>query len=263
MSKPQKIKLVVAYDGIEFAGWQRQKHSAKPTAQGTLESSLSRLLDRPVRVIGASRTDAGVHALAQVAHFEVPSGKDLSNYQLVRGLNGILPEAMVVRGAYLAPENFHALASAEGKTYRYLIHNSSIRNPLRRHRTAWVDRPLDLNVLNRLTLPLLGELDFKSFQTSGTEVLHTVRRIDGAVWRPAGPALVEFSITGNGFLKQMVRNIVGTLLDLHFSGKPPEMMKEILDAKDRRRAGRSAPPQGLYLTKVHYPGDLDNQCRKL
>jgi len=259
-----KIKLLLSYDGSAFAGWQRQNHAPKPTGQGTLEALLSRLFDVQVKVMGASRTDAGVHALGQVAHFRAP--KPLTKYKLLKSLNAMAPDALVCRAAWEAPEDFHALASAHSKTYRYLIHNSPTRSPLRHNHTAWVNRPLDLEFLNRTTAHLVGTHDFKSFQSSGSEVTTTTREILKASWRrPAqgGQNLVEFSITGTGFLKQMVRNIVGTCLDLHQDGEAPEMIKEILNARDRRQALSTAPPQGLYLIKVHYPRDLDIRCRKL
>lgn len=256
-----KVKLLISYDGNDFAGWQKQRESKKPTVQGTLESLLTRIFNEPVKVVGSSRTDAGVHALHQVAHFIAP--KPLANYKLMRALNSMSPDSLVIKGIWEAPEDFHALASAAGKTYRYLIHNHAIRSPLRHHHTAWVSQPLDLDHLNQACSYLIGTHDFKSFQSTGSDVKTTVREITAARWRRTQPTLVEFSISGTGFLKQMVRNIVGTALDLHQAGEPAEMMKEILEARDRRKALRTAPPQGLYLMKVHYPNDLDIKCRKL
>ncbi|MGE0764738.1 MAG: tRNA pseudouridine(38-40) synthase TruA [Bdellovibrionales bacterium] len=256
-----KLKLLLTYDGTGFSGWQKQKQSQKPTVQGTLEQLISRLFDQPVRVIGASRTDAGVHALGQVAHFQAPVG--LEKYNILRSLNAMAPETLAVKAAWQASEDFHALASSTGKTYRYLIHNSPLQSPLRRERTLWVNRPLDLDYLNRATAQILGQHDFKSFQSAGSEVLTTVREVFKAQWTRKSSKTIQFEIQGSGFLKQMVRNIVGTALDLHFSGEPPEMMKEILKAQDRRKALGTAAAQGLYLVRVHYPRDLDIRCRKL
>lgn len=256
-----KVKLLISYDGGAYAGWQKQRESKKPTVQGTLEGLLTRIFSEPVKVVGSSRTDAGVHALNYVAHFKAP--KPLANYKLMRSLNAMAPDSLVIKGIWEAPEDFHALASATGKTYRYLIHNHKIRSPLRHHHTAWISEPLDLEYLNKASHFLTGTHDFKSFQSAGSDVKTTVREIRAAAWRRTHPNLVEFSIQGTGFLKQMVRNIVGTALDLHRAGEPAEMMKEILEAKDRRKALTTAPPQGLYLMKVHYPNDLDIKCRKL
>ncbi len=253
--------MMLTYDGLGFSGWQKQTQSAKPTVQGTLEDSISRLFNQPVRVVGASRTDAGVHALGQIAHFKAPVS--LERYNLLKSLRAMCPPELSVRAIWQAPDDFHALASSNGKTYRYLIHNSPWRHPLRRLHTAWINRPLNIEELNQATGFLLGEHDFKSFQTAGSEVSHTVRTIHHARWRRKNPKTLEFEIEGTGFLKQMVRNIVGTALDLQWAGHPPEMMKEILNARDRRKALSTAEPQGLYLVRVHYPRDLDIRCRKL
>lgn len=256
-----RVKLLLRYDGTDFSGWQKQKQSSLPTVQGTMEKLLSKIFNEPVRVIGASRTDAGVHALGQIAHFIAP--KPLGNYKILRSLNAMAPPALVVRAGWQAPEDFHALASSTGKTYRYRIHNSGLRDPLRRHRMAWVAQPLDIAFLNQAASHLIGTHDFKSFQTAGSDVSTTERTILGAVWRRLSPTVVEFSITGSGFLKQMVRNLVGTMIDLQMGREPHEMMKEILNALDRRKALSTAAPEGLYLVKVHYPESLDIRCRKL
>ncbi len=257
----QKIKLRLAYQGTRFSGWQKQKHQPNPTVQGTLEHLLSRVFNEPVKVVGASRTDAGVHAMAQIAHFVAP--KPMNKYNLYRSLNAMAPADLVIRDVWLAPPDFHSLASSTGKSYRYIIHNSPQKNPFLQNRTTWVGRPLDINKLNQLTEPLLGTHDFKSFQTSGTDLSSTTRTISKALWQRKSPTRVEFSIQGSGFLKQMVRNIVGTQLDLLNMGETPEMMKEILEARDRKKALTTALPDGLYLMKVHYPRELDIKCRKL
>jgi tRNA pseudouridine38-40 synthase len=261
MSLGPKVKLLISYDGGAFAGWQRQRHAPKPTGQGTVEALLSKIFNEEVKVVGASRTDAGVHALGQVAHFRAP--KPIAKYNLMRSLNAMAPEDLVFKGVWEAPEDFHALASSHGKTYRYLIHNHPIRSALRHRHTAWVPQKLDIDFLNQASACLLGTHDFKSFQTAGSDVKTTTREIKSLNWQAHAKGLVEFSITGSGFLKQMVRNIVGTLLDLHQDKETPEMMKEILNARDRGEALGTAAPQGLYLVRVHYPEDLDIRCRKL
>jgi len=255
-----KTKLLLSYDGSDFAGWQRQKDGSV-TIQETIENVLSRLFDDKITITGSGRTDAGVHALGQVAHFLAP--KDPSNFKFQRGLNALLPKTIVARAAWLAPEEFHARMSAERKTYKYLIYNHPIRSPFRRFYSTWIDRPLDLEHLNQSSRQILGEHDFKSFQTAGTELKSTIRTVFSAEWKPVGKSMLEFQITGSGFLKQMVRNIVGTSLDLNFQRRDPEEMRQILLAQDRRKALGTAAPEGLYLVKIVYPDTLDKRCRKL
>jgi tRNA pseudouridine38-40 synthase len=255
-----KVKLLISYDGTDYEGWQRQA-DGKATVQEALEIGLSRIFNQRITVTASGRTDGGVHAEAQVVHFKAP--KDPTQMKLVRALNSVLPEAIAVKKAWLAPEEFHAQKSAVRKTYRYLIHNSPIPDPLRRRYTAWLKKPLNIEKLNEITKPLLGEHDFKSFQTSGTVLKTTVRTIEAAHWRVAGENLVEFRITGTGFLKQMVRNIVGTAIYLEQNDQPPAEMARILAAKDRQIAKNTARPEGLRLESVEYPADLDNKCREI
>ncbi|MCB9027199.1 MAG: tRNA pseudouridine(38-40) synthase TruA [Bdellovibrionaceae bacterium] len=255
-----KIKLLMAYDGSPFGGWQKQKRG-KPTLQGKLEEALSIVFNQSINTMGSGRTDTGVHAMGQVVHFEVE--KFPENLNLVRALNSLTPPEMVIKAAWEAPHDFHAVASAIKKNYRYLILNSELPSAFRHKYSTWVKHALDLQKLNQLTSPLLGEHDFKSFQTTGTEVSSTIRRIYDLQWRAKAGELVEFSITGSGFLKQMVRNIVGTALDLHRKGLNSKHMSEILASRNRTQALGTAPAQGLYLYKVEYPLPLDNKCRKL
>lgn len=257
----QKLKLLLSYDGTDFGGWQRQK-GGRPTIQGTLEQALSRLFDEPIKICGAGRTDAGVHAIGQVAHCWV--SKDPTKYtSLLRALNGLTPSSIAIRGAWLAPQDFHAIASARFKVYKYLIHNASIPTALRARYTWWVQTPLDIKKLNAYSKILVKKQDFKSFQTAGTNPPNTVREVFKAEWKRLSPHLVEFTIVGDGFLKQMVRNIVGTQMYLFQNDRPVSDMAEILAAKDRQKAKATAPPQGLYLCSVHYPHSLDNKCRKI
>ncbi len=262
-----RIKLLISYDGTEFAGWQRQPEDAvsvagRSTVQGTLEAAISKIFNQQVRVVASGRTDAGVHAEAQVVHFDAP--RELGETHLVRALNKLTPNSIAILKAWVAPDEFHSLFSAEGKTYRYVIHNSPIPDAIGARFSAHIEKPLDINRLNGLAEPILGKHDFKSFQTSGTEVKTTVRTISEANWRRLeAPNKIEFRITGTGFLKQMVRNIVGTLIYLHQNEGTPADMKQILEALDRRQAKNTAAPEGLYLHSVYYPHELDNQCREL
>jgi tRNA pseudouridine38-40 synthase len=174
-----------------------------------------------------------------------------------------LPETIVVKNAWQAPDDFHALASAVRKTYIYRIWNHPIRSALWNRRALWVPQDLDLDYLNGLSNEVLGRRDFKSFQTSGTPVKSTVRVIDRCEWRFRHPHLLELRIRGNGFLKQMVRNLVGTLLYLERHRSERTVLADIFDAKDRQAAKATAAAHGLYLYRVEYPPALDNKCRKL
>ncbi|MCB0349841.1 MAG: tRNA pseudouridine(38-40) synthase TruA [Bdellovibrionales bacterium] len=266
------IRMQISYDGTDYAGWQRQGDKSpdpRPTIQATIESALSKVFNTTIKVQASGRTDAGVHALAQNIHFKVPvnlAGAPIKNpldMKLVRSINALTPDSIAVSHAWIAPDDYHSLHSAEKKTYRYVIHNSPTPDPIRHRYSYWFEKPLDINKLNGLTECLIGEHDFKSFQTSGTELKTTVRRILEACWVQVSPELIEFHITGTGFLKQMVRNIVGTTIYLHQNDYGPDEMKRILAACDRQVAKTTAEPQGLFLDKVYYPADLDNRCREL
>lgn len=256
----RKIKLLLSYDGTGFQGWQKQPGLS--TVQGTLEAVLSQIYNEPIKVIGSGRTDAGTHAVAQVAHFDAP--KVIAREErLVRALNGLLPETIVCKGAWLAPDDFHALASAKRKTYVYRVWNSPFRSALWNKRALWIANPLDLYLLNRMSARLVGQKDFKSFQSAGTPVKSTIRKIEKAEWKAVQPHLIEFRITGNGFLKQMVRNIIGTELYLERNGQTAQDFDTIMAAKDRTKAKATAAAHGLYLYRVQYPADLDGKCIKL
>ena len=235
----------------------------------TLEEAVSKVFNTDIRVQASGRTDAGVHALAQNIHFKIPknsAGEPIKNpfdMKLIRSINALTPDSIAVSRAWVAPPNFHALHSAEKKTYRYVIHNSPTPDPIRTRYSYWLEKPLEITKLNGLTECLIGEHDFKSFQTSGTELKTTVRRILEARWDHTDDDLIEFHITGTGFLKQMVRNIVGTAIYLHQNGFGPDEMQKILAARDRQAAKSTAQPEGLFLDKVYYPADLDNECREL
>lgn len=257
----RRIKLLLSYDGTPYLGWQKQPNGN--TVQGEIERVLSKIYDHPITVIASGRTDAGTHAVAQVAHFDAPKIWGRGEHLLQRTLNSLLPNSIVVKGAWLAPENFHAMLSVERKTYTYRIWNHPTRSALWAYRALWVPESLDLELLNSISQPLLGEHDFKSFQSSGTPVPSTIRHIEKAEWRHKSAHLLEFSIQGRGFLKQMVRNIVGTVLYIHQKGGGAKELKRILEACNRQMAKDTAPAHGLYLRKVEYPRKLDNKCRKL
>lgn len=257
-------RILFSYVGTGYYGWQKQPHSS-PTIQEELEKTLSKLFDAKISVVASGRTDAGVHAYGQVAHFNAP--KRFSHFKnLKKSLNSLLPNTIVVRDIFEAPEDFHARASVKEKTYIYKVLRSKNPSPFLHDRALWYPQYLNLDLLNELSKVLIGEHDFASFQSQGTDVATTVRKIFAAKWTQPSENLVEFRITGSGFLKQMVRNIVGTLLDLHDEKdltNHAAKLAEILAAKSRQAAGSTAVAHGLYLHHVVYPKELDNRCRKL
>ncbi|MCM2280387.1 MAG: tRNA pseudouridine(38-40) synthase TruA [Bdellovibrionaceae bacterium] len=253
-----RVRLLISYDGTDYHGWQRQ--SRQRTVQGTLEEALQKFYKKPIKLMGASRTDTGVHAVGQTAHFDAP--RDPFQGDLRFALTGMTPPSIVLKQAWHAPNLFHAIADAQKKTYRYHVLNRRVPSALRCRYSHWIRFPLDVDYLNEASRFLVGKQDFKSFQTSGTKVKSTVREIMSASWERDRDSLI-FTVTGNGFLKQMIRNIVGTLIDLNMNEAQPGRLQEIINARDRRKAGPTAPPQGLYLAQVYYPEELDNGCRKL
>jgi tRNA pseudouridine38-40 synthase len=260
-----RIRLLISYDGTDYCGWQKQKEhkhaSPKPTIQETLETALSKLFNEPIRTMGSGRTDSGVHAMGQVVHFETSQTylpKDFS-----WAMKSLLPVSIAVKKAWTAPEDFHATLSATHKTYKYWVWNSERPTALLARYSNWIRNPLDLEYLNAQAALLVGEKDFKSFQSVGTEVATTVREIYSAQWVRKKNSIIEFQITGSGFLKQMVRNIVGTQIDLCQKGQPIERITQILAERDRRKAGPAAQPQGLFLSRVYYPANLDKRCRQI
>ena len=259
-----RIRLLVSYDGTDYCGWQKQKDHAwgpkLPSVQQTLEQALERIFQHPIDLSASGRTDAGVHAKGQVCHFDTPKAWPRD---LCWALKSQLPVSIAARAAYLVPPTFHSTMSATHKTYQYYIWNSDRPTALLNRYTWWIRRPLDLGRLQALSEILLGEHDFASFQSVGTPVLHTRRQILKIQWRPCSAHRLCFEITGTGFLKQMVRNIVGTLVDFHQKGKDPAQLQKVLAACDRKKAGPTAPAQGLFLKKVYYPKKLDSQSVKI
>ena len=253
-----RMRLNLSYDGTDFSGWQRQSNAALTTVQGTMEAALTKIFAKPIRVLGASRTDAGVHANFQVAHFDAP--KDPGAFDLRYAIQCLTPESLVVKDVMRAPRDFHAIACVTDKVYKYRIVNRRVPSALRNRYTYWVRFPLDLDFLNEAAAHLLGRQDFKSFQSAGTPVLTTVRTLSVARWERIDEDTLEFTVQGDGFLKQMVRNMVGTMVDLNQDGAPASRIREIMATLDRRQAGPTAPPQGLFLTRVNYPKAFEEKC---
>lgn len=243
-------KITLEYDGLAFAGWQRQAGTAGPTVQGVLEEALSRLCDQPVTVHGSGRTDAGVHARGQVASFETASPR--SPEAVVRGGNCLLPPAVAIVEAVEVPAGFHARFSARGKTYEYDFLLSPTRRPLWEGRAWWVGPGLDWDEVAAALPHLLGRQDFAAFQSAGSEVETSVREISRAELSRPGPELVRLAFSGSGFLRHQVRAMAGTLAEIGRGRLMAASLPDIIASRDRGRAGPTAPAHGLCLARVYY-----------
>jgi tRNA pseudouridine38-40 synthase len=248
MGARRNLKLILEYDGSRYHGWQHQKNA--PTIQEALETALARLTGEAIRVMGSGRTDAGVHALRQVANFHTASRLPLSAF--VNGLNSLLPLDIAVLDATEAAKDFHARKSARTKTYAYHLLNRPIRSPLNQPYTWWISQPLDFAAMQTAAAALLGEHNFSAFQASGSSIKSPVRSVTRAEWMPQQPDLLIFTITATGFLRGMVRSLVGTMVEIGRGKRPPSDLAELLHTGERRRAGPTAPPQGLFLVEVVY-----------
>jgi tRNA pseudouridine38-40 synthase len=250
------FKLTLEYDGAGFDGWQVQAGDSR-TLQGTLEAALARVVGAPARVHAASRTDAGVHALGQVANVKLATALDARTLQ--RAVNALLPPDLAVVAAAAAPEDFHARYHARGKLYRYQIWNGGEPSPLRAARAWWVKPALDVAAMHAAAHELLGTHDFRSFQAAGSTVKTTtrsLRRCDVQALPPAaGPPArgeVRIEVEGSGFLRHMVRILTGTLVEVGRGRRPVGSLAATLAARDRRAAGPTAPAHGLHLVRVLY-----------
>jgi tRNA pseudouridine38-40 synthase len=243
------FRLTLEYDGAEFEGWQVQSGPHR-TVQGELRTAITRVTGTPVRTIGASRTDAGVHAEGQVASAAIAT--ELTPEVLQRALNGTLPTDVAVVDARLAPDDFHARYSARAKLYRYWVWNRPTRSPLRAGRYLGVKRSLDVAAMSKAAEAFVGRHDFAALQGAGSEVDCTVRTVAQLQIEADSAGAIAFSVEGDGFLRHMVRNLVGTLLEVGSGRRPIESMTELLAGGDRRRAGPTAPAHGLTLVRVSY-----------
>jgi tRNA pseudouridine38-40 synthase len=242
------VKLVLEYDGSRYVGWQLQPNG--PSIQAEVEAALGTLHKAPRRVTAAGRTDAGVHALGQVVSFA--EDRPLPVVAYVKGMNALLPPDIAVREAALLPEGFDARRSARGKRYRYRILNQPTRAPLSRL-TAWqVFRPLDAEAMRRAAVPLLGRHDFSAFRASDCEARHAVREVRRLEVLGTSPGEIQVVAEATAFLKHMVRNLVGTLVEVGLGAREPVSTAALLASGDRTLAGATAPPQGLCLEEVFY-----------
>ena len=248
---PRTVKLTLAYDGTDFAGWQYQ--TGQRTVQDTLEQTLAKITGKFTRVTASGRTDAGVHALAQVVSFDTDT--TLSNETLWRALNAELPYDVSCSAVEDAPAGFNAQRRARRKRYRYVICEGRVRDVIRRHHAWQVFNKLDVPAMQRAALALVGFHDFVSFQSCGSKRQTTERTIYELTIQQLPPpdnTVIYFEIEANGYLYNMVRNIVGTLAEVGQGRQSENWVAEVMAAKDRRAAGPTAPAQGLFLLWVGY-----------
>jgi len=248
---PLKFKLIIAYDGTAYEGWQVQKTGTG--VQEKVETALAKLFPARPRLHSASRTDTGVHALGMVAHFEVPgAGFKIPVRKLALAINAWLPQDIRVLSASRTTDKFHARFDAAGKQYRYFVWNHPAMNPLLRHSAWHVTRPLDLKAMRTAARLFVGRHDFKSFAVNRNyEMESTVRRVTRCDIKKSG-MLITFVIEGDGFLYKMCRGIVGTIVQVGLGKFSPTEIKRMLAKKDRRVSGMTAPAHGLVLWKVFY-----------
>jgi tRNA pseudouridine38-40 synthase len=241
------FKLVLEYDGTQYAGWQRQLNA--PTIQAAVEEALAAIAQTRLTIIGAGRTDAGVHAFGQVASFRTDRG--LSQREWLRALNAHLPADISALSVEAVPDHFHARYSANGKLYEYHLMNRSERAPLLRERAWMLYKPLDFAAMTEAAACLTGSHDFSSFETAPTDNENPQCRLQQADLRRQGD-LIIFSFYADRFLKQMVRSMVGTLVEVGQGKRTAADMRTVLAARARAAAGRTAPAHGLYLVRVDY-----------
>lgn len=243
----KNIMLTIEYDGTGYHGWQSQKNAL--AIQDVIEGALKKITGEDIRLTGSGRTDAGVHALGQVANFHTSSSIPPEKFSYA--LNSHLPDDIVIKKSAEVSESFHSRYDAKGKKYRYIIFNYEFPSPLMRRREWHIRRPLDREAMKKSLKYLLGKHDFSAFMSSGSSAENTVRTVMAAELKDDGQRII-FEITADGFLYNMVRIIVGTLAKVGTGEMVPDEMQRIIESCDRERAGSTAPAWGLYLVEVYY-----------
>ena len=250
----RRIALVLQYDGTAFNGWQVQNDGR--TVQTELENALKILTGSPVRVVASGRTDSGVHAICQVVHFDTYA--ELPLKRIAIGLNGIMSTDVSVENAYHVKDDFNARFDPVCREYLYTIYNHGLRNPLSRNRAMWEHDPIDVEYMKQAASYLIGEHDFASFcKTSSARDINTVRTIY-SIDIENEEHYIYVTIRGNAFLHNMIRTIVGTILDMYGRGDDPSKMVDILNGRDRRISGENVPAYGLCLNRVEYDPPLSS-----
>ena len=247
-----RVALGLEYDGTAYNGWQRQRTGVG--AQQRVEEALSKVADETIEVTCAGRTDAGVHASAQVVHFDTNSERSPRGWLL--GANSNLPDDISVTWAQPVDESFHARYSALTRSYRYIILNRLERSALHRHRAWWVYEPLDTERMHAASQALLGKHDFTAFRAAGCQASTPVREIASISVARDGDWIV-LDVTANAFLQHMVRNVMGTLVAIGRGDEPDDWAATVLESRDRKKGGMAAPPHGLTLVNVKYPPEFD------
>jgi len=243
-----RFALALEYDGTAYCGWQTQV--GVPSVQSALETAISAVANHPVEVVTAGRTDTGVHATSQVVHFDAPVDRGERGWLL--GINTHLPGDIGTLWIKRVPDDFHARFSATARSYQYLILNRGSRPALQRQRVCWMRKPLDHGRMHAAAQYLLGTHDFSSFRAAECQSHSPIRRLERIAVARYGE-YVELQVTANAFLHHMVRNIAGVLLAIGKGDRPIDWAQKVLEVRDRRQGGVTAPPQGLYLVGVRYP----------
>lgn len=241
------LKITVEYDGTNYCGWQIQPNGE--SIQAVLERAISTFFGTPSRITGSGRTDAGVHAIGQVANFLVD--KEIEKFRILRGLNALTPPDITIKEVEIVPDSFDARRDGRSRVYEYYIINRATPSPFYLNRAWHLHEALNREAMREAMRCLLGEHDFSSFRAAGCEAIHPIRKVYQTALEPRGDLLV-YSIEATAFLRHMVRNIVGTLVEVGRGLREPQSFGELLEARDRNKAGPTAPPHGLYLVEVKY-----------
>ena len=244
----RNFKLVIEYDGSGYHGWQRQNHNR--TIQGEIESVIQIITREKVDLIGSGRTDTGVHARGQTANFLSRTKHTIDTLQ--KGMNSLLPDDILIKEMSETDRSFHSQFAAKRKTYCYHLRNAALPSAIDRRYEWFIRRELDMTAMKDAAAFLIGKQDFKSFETVGSPRSHTIRIVSRASFTRTDLVHIVFEIEANGFLRHMVRNIMGTLVEVGLGMRSVEQFRDILAARDRRAAGQTAPPQGLFLMGVTY-----------
>lgn len=244
----RNIRLTIEYDGKEFNGWQKQPN--KLNIQGNLEKVISDLTKEEIEIIGSGRTDAGVHALGQVANFKTNSNIPIEKFAIA--INSRIKQSIRIKKAEEVDEKFHSRLSCKRKTYRYVINNSNCESAIYRNLETYIPFKLDIEKMQEAAKLFEGEHDFKAFKASGTSSKSSVRKIYKAEVTKQNNNRIYIELTSNGFLYNMVRIIAGTLVEVGEGKITPESITEIIDSKNREKAGKTLPARGLFLLKVEY-----------
>jgi tRNA pseudouridine38-40 synthase len=244
----RNLKMIIEYDGTRYCGWQRQV--GQISIQQLLEESIGAITQENVRVIGSGRTDAGVHAISQVANFKTRT--TLAERSILSGINSVLPGDIVVKDIAEVHESFHATHDAKSKVYFYRIFNGTVRSALHRQYAWFIRTSLDVDLMKKGALLFLGRHDFSSFCATGCDVLSHIRTIKEIEIAQDDHDMIRIVVEADGFLRYMVRNIVGMLVDVGKEKRRVNEISAVIEAKDRKQAGMTAPAHGLFLKEVKY-----------